>query len=461
LRAAIQTDQLRLIHHVAGDVAAEVHLDRSFARLQAVAGQLLPWDGMGFARFSDGCESLHTAGDLGLSTTRFSLEDPLTLEMLRQGRAVIERGGGTPRVPAEILVPLRQGRQIVGIWSVRCARPGTYRQSDADLLSLLAPQLALSLTLSSLLQPVVTTAAQTTDYVRRLTDTGAAVRQGFSDVVDQTGRAEANARQAAAEVEAAVGTLTALVHGLRHTDDAAAAAQRTTAEVAQAILQVRAASVRTGEQLQQLGATIEQGATEVGRLQDAAGEVERFSETIGGIAYQTNLLALNATIEAARAGTSGRGFGVVADEVRKLAEESELAARNIGKSARETRKVIDRAVRLLGATADQLRQLHEVSTRWAGELEGIAAASEATRTATERLARLPSENLAAAESAKELLGHAQAAAAESAQHAHGIAAAAAEQLRTAETLARGAGDLSEVAKRLASSARFIKGETAA
>jgi methyl-accepting chemotaxis protein len=53
-------------------------------------------------------------------------------------------------------------------------------------------------------------------------------------------------------------------------------------------------------------------------------------DTINGIAEQTNLLSLNASIEAARAGEVGKGFAVVADEIRKLADQSKLAANQIG-----------------------------------------------------------------------------------------------------------------------------------
>ena len=457
LRAAIRADGLQLVQRLAGELAGDVSLERTFTRIQGIAGRLVPWEGMGFARYDAKSGTLTVVTDTGLAGSRWSVQDPLTAEVLRLRHPLVEVEPAQA-VGCEILVPLRHAGAVVGFWSVRHSRPGIYREADAELLDLLAPQLAWSLMLGTLARPLGESASQAVTTVRQLTDTTDAVRQGFSEVAQQAARAAEDARRARAEVEEAVETLVKLVEGLRQTGEAASSTRETTAAVQRTVVDVRTASGRTVEQLRQLGATIEQGAAEVGRLQEAATEVERFSETIGGIAYQTNLLALNATIEAARAGTSGRGFGVVADEVRKLAEESERAARNIGKSARDTRKVIERASRLLEGIGRQLKDLMDASARWGGELETIVNLSDATRAAADRMARLPADNLVAAEAANQLLTRAGAAAGASAQEAAAVAAAAAEQLRIVSDLTRGAADLSRLTERLAEGARLMEGD---
>lgn len=467
--AGVRADELRMVQGLAGAVAAEVSIERSFARIQQLTHHLVPWSGMGFARYDAERNQMELLADTEVRERRtFAADTGLTALAIRAQRPVVSDArasedpshAGVRDAGSEILVPLYQGTQLVGAWSVRHAEQGMYRHADGDLLNLLAPQLALSLALSSMVRPVASSAERTTAYVRNLAETTTALQTTSEQVAGSASRAETEAKRAASFVVKASDGLGRLVASIRQTSEVADATERTTRAVADRAFAVRTASAGAADQMTELGATIGQGAEEVGHLRDASQEVERFAETIATIANQTNLLALNATIEAARAGVHGHGFAVVADEVRKLAEESAEAARHMGRSAQATRSVLDRAARVLEDIGKRLGELAEASNRWRGELDAIVTSAEETRRAGERIAEVPRENLALASEATDILLKARDAAGRSATEAGAVAAEAAEQRRAIDQLVRGARELSGVADRLASTVQFVEGADA-
>ena len=469
IRLGVRADELQLIQRLAQAIAAEMNLSRSFGRVQELTRQLLPWEQMGFARYDARARQMELLADTAQQpggVFRFDADAGLTGEAVRLRRAVVAHGlvkdqvvvPGAETPGAEMLVPLYHAGQLVGLWSVRHSDPAMYRDSDGELLELLAPQLALMVVIEGSLRPVTSASDQTTQYVETLTATTQEIQASSEEVAASAQRASDGAGQAATLVTAAAREAEQLQQSAT---ELATAGDRTREAGSQ--MEKTAEKVRTGtqgavRQLTDLGATTEESAAEVQRLRDVAAQVEKFSETIGFVANQTNLLALNATIEAARAGVHGRGFAVVADEVHKLAEESGREARNVGKSVQDTRRALDRAAHLLERIRGDLVQVVQNSADWVQDLGRITDAAAETARAGKRVAEVARHSAELAARITQALGQARAAAQTSTQEAEAVAAAAAEQLRAIEDLVNGATDLSALADKLSQALRFMRGE---
>ena len=471
IRRGVHADELALIQSLSQAIARDISLAKSFPRIQALARRLVPWEHMGFARYDAGTNEMElvadtATGDRGGARFRFDANAGLSGEAVRLRRPVVARALSPEQVVvpgretsgSELLVPLYHAGQLVGLWSVRHSDPAMYRDADADMLALLAPQLALMLAIEGSVQPVVGASDRTSAYIQTLTATAEAIHASSQEVAASARRASQGAAQAASLVSALSRDSEQLS---KHAGEVAAAGAETRdsgAQMEQTTEKVRLATETAVRRLTDLGVTTEESAREVRRLRDVAGQVEKFSETIGFIANQTNLLALNATIEAARAGVHGRGFAVVADEVHKLAEASGREARNVGKSAQETRRALDRAAQLLERVRGDLGDVVRSSTDWVQDLTRIAEAAGGTARAGKQVAELAHGISERSARISQSLEQATAGAHSSTQEAEAVAAAAAEQLQAIEGLAHGATELAALADNLARAVRFVRGE---
>jgi len=468
LRLGVRADELHLIQRLTHAIAAELTLGRSFTQVQALTRQLVPWEQMGFARYDPRSRQMELVADTAAqpgTVFRFDSDAGLSGEALRLRRPVVAHGlvrdqvvlPGAETPGSEMLVPLYHAGQLVGLWSVRHSDPAMYRESDGELLELLAPQLALMVAIDGSLRPVTGASDQTTQYVQTLTATTEEIQASSEEVAAAAKRASHGAGQAASLVAGAGGEAAQLRDSAAQL---AAAGDRTREAGSQ--MEKTAERVRTGtqgavRQLTELGTTTDESAAEVGRLREVATQVEKFSETIGFVANQTNLLALNATIEAARAGIHGRGFAVVADEVHKLAEASGREARNVGKAAQDTRRALDRAAQLIERIRGDLSQVVQNSAAWVHDLDRIGEAAIETARAGKQVAELGRHSAELATKITDSLGQARATAQTSSQEAQAVASAAAEQLRAIQDLAKGATELSALAEQLAQALRFVRG----
>ena len=295
-------------------------------------------------------------------------------------------------------------------------------------------------------------------YIRTLTATMKQIHAASEDVAAAARRASHDAAQATKLVSAATRESETLK---QNAADVAAAGDETReagAQMEQTAGKVRLETQGAVRQLTNLGATADESASEVRRLRDVAEQVERFSETIGFIANQTNLLALNATIEAARAGVHGRGFAVVADEVHKLSEQSGREARNVGRSAQETRRALDRAVQLLEHIRTDLREVVHGSAGWVADLGRIAEAASGTARAGKRVAEVARSIAELSGRISQSLVQGKEGAEASTRETGLVAAAAAQQLKAIESLRQGATELATVAEHLTQAVRLTRGE---
>ena len=464
-RMGVRADELRLVQRLAGAIAADIDLDRNFATIQDLTRRLMPWDHMGFARYDAGSHQMELIADTDAARTRGSREPAdrgLTGEAVRRRAPCVagaRRGAAfeADHDGSEIIIPLYQGDSLVGAWSIRHGAPEMYREVDGLLLSSLAPNLALALSLHALVTPLLESSEQTASYVGQLTATSQQIHASSEEVTAAAQRAEADAVAAAALVQRAQAEMTRLRSSAHDAAAAGNETHRAAQDMERAAQAIRAATAKTAASLERIGETAEQGAAEVGRLREAAEQVGRFAETIGAVASQTNMLALNATIEAARAGAQGAGFAVVADEVRRLAEESAREAARAARTTAETRRLLDRAAQLLERMRKELSETATAAQQWVADLAGIVQASETAAHLSERMIEYPRRNTAQADEMQQLLTELGAAAQSSASEAKVVAASAAEQLDSIENLALSAIQLSRSAEQLAGAARLMKG----
>jgi methyl-accepting chemotaxis protein len=332
-----------------------------------------------------------------------------------------------------------------------------YRDSDATILNLAAPQIALILALERAVRPVVGASDQMTSYIDTITATTEEIHASSQEVAASAQRASHGARHGAALVTSAATEAGELQRGAVDTAAAGDQTREAGEQVERTAGRVRAATQEAVRRLSELGRSTEHGSAEMGRLREVAAQVEKFSEAIGFVANQTNLLALNATIEAARAGAHGHGFAVVAEEVHKLAEEAGREARNVGKSVQETLRALDRAAQLLERIRVELGTVVESSTTLLPDLERIADVSANTARAGKRVADVARATVDRAARMVQTLTEAAAGGSASADEAEAVAAAAAEQLRAIEDLSQGATELATVSERLVQAVGFVRG----
>jgi methyl-accepting chemotaxis protein len=193
---------------------------------------------------------------------------------------------------------------------------------------------------------------------------------------------------------------------------------------------------------------VQESADQVTELEQSSTQIDRFVETITGIARQTNLLALNAAIEAARAGEHGRGFAVVAEEVRKLAEGSARAAQEVAQNVKGIRSRITGVVATMGRGTEKVADVEQVSKGADSALEQILAAVDGVRRAAEQVESAANRNTGALEGVEGALAEVSGTSESHAASAEEVSAAAEEQSAATQEMSASSMELLHAAERM-------------
>ncbi|MCZ8513492.1 HAMP domain-containing methyl-accepting chemotaxis protein [Paenibacillus filicis] len=210
----------------------------------------------------------------------------------------------------------------------------------------------------------------------------------------------------------------------------------------------REAIVTVNRKITEVNESIQQAASDIGRLEEHSNNIGQIVEMMAGIANQTNLLALNAGIEAARAGEHGKGFAVVASEIRKLSDQSGNAAKQIAELVEQVQNDTARTVHSMRENAGEMTRGMQAVSEASHAFEEIVRMSENISGRVQEVAASAEEMAAGTEEIAASVAEISSIARNSSAHAQTVSAASQEQLASVEDIASSAGSLSEIAQHL-------------
>ncbi|MGI9078091.1 MAG: methyl-accepting chemotaxis protein [Gemmatimonadaceae bacterium] len=465
VRQGATGESMQLVNRLGSLITARAEIMQALQDTQALTRTLVPWQEMGLSAYDRQRHEFVVLAETDPAKpfgSRFSASGGMAGFAVESGTATTDTD--LPRhareewghTGSEIIIPLKHGAQLVGLWSIRHRLARMYRQHDASLLGYLAPQLALSMQLDSLVRPVLSASERTAIQVESITAT-----------TQQLAASTAESAQSAAKVHASVRVLADTLaagaedaHVVRASADTAHGEGAETRDSGQRMVHtargVRDAIRDAITKLTAAAAIVQEGSDEVARLQTVSRVVQRFGHTITTIADQTGLLALNAAVEAARAGVHGRGFAVVAKEVRKLADKSTEEAEGMERAVRDIRATLDRAVTLMGRTRSEVLSVAQASGSWSRDLDKIVEASEAVAAVGGRIAIAARETANRSAAMANSLVAAREDAERAATETDSVAAANEEQASSLAALNDAATDLSRMAQDLSSAVAAVR-----
>ncbi len=397
IEESIAAEELNTILAMEQVVSSDRGLSEAIGRIESLAHRLVDWRAMRIVRTEGGRDVVVYRGDEGLlalpvdadrggeDLRALALADPepvIVLDAMRDARVAEPR----PGVRSAVTVRLRFGDRVMGVLELEHHKPHAYGPKEAMLVGRFANQLATTLHIHDLRNPLLDTVSRITRELDTLTESAATLRAG-GDAVARTAAAITRgifeeAEQVQSSLEMTQTLLEATGRVVSDARDAAAASRGATDIAANNREKIALAIERLVEAKKFVGES-------TGQIDALAGSTRRitdFISIISQIADQTNLLALNAAIEAARAGAEGRGFAVVAEEVRALAEESRRASDEAGEILMRFEAQMRSVAHQMASGQALVADVEQLSEASRGALEQIVQSTAQSARGAQRIA---------------------------------------------------------------------------
>ncbi len=401
LNEAIGAEELHKLHGMELIVSSDATPAEAFSQIASLANRLVDWNEFRIVRTTEHGLVVTFDARKGVLAPPQPTDDGLrVLRDAAMATGESQRVQDAPRdarirhgteLRSILIVPLRFGERTVGLMELEHRRRAAYGDKQRDLAQRVASQLATTMQIQDLRQPLLETVRRLENQLGTMNASAKALRSGAQSVARLSAdisRSVAEEEQQAAESRDGADQLYRLTASVaRDAGDAATASERSAGiayeqrdTVATAIERLVGAKLLVGE-----------SAALMVELTASTVRINEFVAAIRDLAEQTNLLALNAAIEAARAGHEGRGFAVVAQEIRRLAEQSARASDQASEILTAFASQAQHATQQIEKGRAGLADVESISVRAERALVAILDASQSSSAWSRRIAEASRE----------------------------------------------------------------------
>jgi len=397
IEESIAAEELNTILAMEQVVSSDRGLSEAIKRIESLAHRLVDWRALRITRIDADRQLVIYRGGEGLlplpvpaepdggTLRKLALDDAepvIVLDAARDARVDNPR----PHVRSSVTIRLRFGDRVMGVLELEHHKPNAYGHKEAMLVSRFANQLATTLHIHDLRNPLLDTVSRITRELETLTESARTLRGG----------GEAVARTAAGITRGISEESEQVQSSLEMTQELLEATGRVAGDARDAASASRAATDIAASNREKIGTAIErlvaakqfvgESAAQIDVLAMSTRRITDFIAIISQIADQTNLLALNAAIEAARAGAEGRGFAVVAEEVRALAVESRRASDEAGEILLKFEAQMRAVAHQMSSGQALVADVEQLSESSRGALEQIVESTAQSAQSAHRIA---------------------------------------------------------------------------